>query len=157
MAEAGKFVPAFVIVVHVAIGLRRPHDLRHSIRKLPEPGLRSPSTPIRTRLLSVMSRAILEAPMMTPCAFFTGEIVSEISMQRAIFSSAHRLEVIDAFALSEAGENIGLFLLSILGDQKAGHCLADCLFCCIAEKPFRAFVPTRDHAVKILANDGIVR
>ena len=109
------------------------------------------------RLLSVMSRAILEAPMIVPCAFFTGEIVSEMSMQRAVFPSAHGLEVIDALALSQPGKNIGLFLLPVLRDQKLGHCLADRLFGRIAEKAFRAFVPARDNAVEVLADDRIVR
>ena len=56
--------------------------------------------------------------------------------------------MIDAFALSQPGEDIRLFILPILRDQEAGHCLPDRFFGRIAEQAFRALVPAGDDAVR---------
>src|SRR5579862_2492595 len=63
--------------------------------------------------------------------------------------------MIHSLASPETTQNVCFFVPSILGDYQ-GDVLANRFFGCIAEQALRTLVPTRDDAVQILADDGIV-
>lgn len=75
--------------------------------------------------------------------------------QGTVFTSSYRLEVIDALAGLDAGENGGFLVEAIRwNDDRDGA--ADSLVCHITEKTLSALVPGRDDSVKALANDRVV-
>src|SRR5579862_3508259 len=75
--------------------------------------------------------------------------------QAAVLALTDRLEMVDALAAPDARQNGTLFVLPVLRNDE-GDGLANGLFGGIAEDALGARVPARDHAIEVLAHDGIV-
>jgi hypothetical protein len=99
-------------------------------------------------LLSEISRAIFEAPMISPLSFLIGDTVREISMRRPSFVSRIVSVVIDAFALPDSTKDEGFFVLPIHRD-KNGHRLSHRFFRSVAKEKLGAAVPARDDPVQV--------
>ena len=104
---------------------------------------------------SLMSRAILDAPMTTPWSSSTGETVSEIGRNVPSFRMPHRFEMGDPLALANAIQHRVFFALPIGRDDHPDGA-ADRFLRGVAEHAFRGAVPGSDGAVQILADDRVV-
>jgi hypothetical protein len=80
-----------------------------------------------------MSRAIFEAPMLSPRSFLIGDTVREILIRWPSFVCRIRLVVVDAFAPADSTEDERFFILSILRDKER-HRLSYRLVCRVAEE-----------------------
>src|SRR6202012_3865592 len=77
------------------------------------------------------------------------------SEKGAVLSNADGLKVVHALAALDAGNNFRLFTATVGGDDKS-DVLADGFVGCIAKQPFRAFVPTGDDTIQILADNRVI-
>ncbi len=64
--------------------------------------------------------------------------------------------MIDTLTTLEAGENLWLLILTIRGNDKGCYWVADCFLRRIAEYAFGTSVPTRNDAVQVLTNNGVI-
>ena len=72
-----------------------------------------------------------------------------------VFAYARRVEMFDALAAADAGENLGLLLRSIWRYERQDR-LADHLRCRVAEQLLGAVIPGGDDAIESFADNGIV-
>src|SRR5271166_3565508 len=63
--------------------------------------------------------------------------------------------MLDAFSASDTFENLWLLILPVQRHQNRNR-FADDLFGYVAEDSLRALIPTRDDAIKVLADDCVV-
>jgi len=73
----------------------------------------------------------------------------------SILGQAHGLEVADALAPRDAGANLLLLLVMVLGDE-AGDGLADHLCGGVTKEALGSVIPVRDDAGELLGNDGVL-
>src|ERR1044071_6118334 len=76
--------------------------------------------------------------------------------QRTILAPATSFVMFDPLALLKAGQNLRFFFRAIRGKQQSNR-LADHLLGRISEYSFRTAVPAHYDAVKVLANNGVIR
>ena len=109
----------------------------------------------RRRDRSVMSRAIFEAPTMSPVSFADRRDGERDRQSSAVLALPNRLVVVDRLAGADLGEDHVLFVLQLVGNQHADR-LPDRLGRRVAEHPLGRRIPRRDDAVQILGDDRVV-
>ena len=75
--------------------------------------------------------------------------------QPAVLAAPDRLVVLDARAGPDALQDLRFFALEMIGNDR-GDRLADHFFGGISEQSLGARIPADDHAVEVLADDGVV-
>src|SRR5215472_5359346 len=75
--------------------------------------------------------------------------------ERTVFALAYGVEVLNALAAKDAGDNVVLLRVAVFGDDE-GDVAADGFFGAIAEDSLGGFVPTGDHAIERDADDDVV-
>ena len=104
----------------------------------------------------VMSRATLETPMTCPAASRMGEIARETSRRRPSLDMRTVSEVLDWLPTANFGRGSPVPRSGARGEMRHGDRLADDLMRRVAKEALSAGVPREDHAVEILADDGVM-
>ena len=94
------------------------------------------------RLLSVMSRAIFEAPTIQPAAERIGETLSETSTLAAVLVQPQRLELLDRSPRPTRSRMLSHLVAPVRRNDEIDM-LADGLVRGISEQPFGGLVPGR--------------
>ena len=106
-------------------------------------------------LVSVMSRATFEMPMVAPEGDLIGEMLSETSIRLAILSQPHRFVVLDAFAPADPAQRVLHLRQPVVGHEQR-DVLARGFRRAVSEQPLRRRVPAGDGAVERRRDDGVV-
>jgi len=102
-----------------------------------------------------MSRAIADAPTMSPLASRKGDTEMETFRLRPSFGDPHRFMMLDAFPARNFPQNFWDFVGTVAGREKR-YVLSDRLFWRVTIDALGSLVPTGDGAVEVLADDGIL-
>ena len=106
--------------------------------------------------LSVMSRAIFDAPMIVPSVESKGDTVRDNVQQPAGLVSSYGVERLDALTETNPCEDHILFVAMAVRND--GHDRStDHLLCRIAKHALRSRIPGGDRTVQALTYDGILR
>src|ERR1700730_1204388 len=90
------------------------------------------------------------------CGILDGRNCKRNIKRRAVLAYPDSFEMINALTSPEPLKNHCFLVLAISGNNEH-NALADSLFSRVAEQPLRTFIPTGDHTIQVLADDGIVR
>src|SRR3982074_2800002 len=88
------------------------------------------------------------------CVFYWGNCEGNFD-GGAVLAYANGFEMIDALTTPEALKNSYFLVLTIMWNYQF-NILADGFFGGVAEQPLGTFIPTADHAIESLADDGVV-
>ncbi len=106
-------------------------------------------------LLADVARDLRRAHHVAPIIENRGNRQGDVH-QTAVLATTDGFVVVDLFTATDAVEDAGLFVMSIGGNEHH-HRLPDRFLGRVSEELFRAGIPTRDDAVDVLADDGVVR
>ena len=104
---------------------------------------------------SVMSRAILEAPMISPDGDLDRRDAERDLDRAAVLAPPHRLVVLDPLAAADPAQDI-LHLAGAVGRHDQVDVLADGLLGRISEQALGGRIPAGDGAVERLRHDRVV-
>ena len=106
-------------------------------------------------LRSLISRAILEAPITRPVRSFTGEMVTETGNFSPLFLTLTVSEWSNPFSGPDLGEDFKFNKAGVPPDEAQDGLTYDFVRC-IAENPPGDIISAGNDSVEVLANDGVV-
>ena len=110
----------------------------------------------RVLLLSVMSRATFDMPMVAPEGDLIGEMLSETSIGLPSLRKRVRFVVLDALAPADPPQRILHLGLPLRSGTRMRDALARGLGCGVAVQTFGGGIPAGDGAVERQRDDGVV-